>query len=322
VFTTVTAIGMILLSFLAALTGSRNFTRRTYELVEAAGRLSRGDFNVCIDTRTGDERDQLIQAFNDMGPKLEDQLRVHESLRLATEVQQNLLPGKEPAVPGLDIAGISLYCDETGGDYYDFLTTATTPKAGTTVVIGDVSGHGAYSALLMASARAALRLRASLPGSAAEIVADVNRQFAEDVGDTGAFMTLFYLTVDGVRREARWVRAGHDPAIYYEPKSGRFEELGGHGAPLGVDEEVVFEEMEKDNLKPGGIIFIGTDGIWETTGREGRLFGKKALLRLIETHAHRSAHEIMQAVIRELEAFRKGIKPSDDITMVVIKLME
>jgi sigma-B regulation protein RsbU (phosphoserine phosphatase) len=79
----------------------------------------------------------------------------------------------------------------------------------------------------MASARAALRLRASLPGSPAEIVADVNRQFTEDVGDTGAFMTLFYLAVDGTRRAARWVRAGHDPAIYYEPESERFEELGG-----------------------------------------------------------------------------------------------
>ena len=224
-------------------------------------------------------------------------------------------------MPGLDIAGISLYCDETGGDYYDFLATATTPKAGTTVVVGDVSGHGAYSALLMASARAALRLRASLPGSAPEIVADVNRQFSEDVGDTGAFMTLFYLTVDGARKAARWVRAGHDPAIYYDPQTGRFEEFDGHGAPLGLNAEVVYEEMEKDNLKPGGIIFIGTDGIWETTGPDGRLFGKNALQRLIETHAHRGAHEIMQAVIRELEAYHRGIKPPDDITMVVVKLI-
>lgn len=319
--TALTALGAIVLAILAALAGSRSFTRPMYELVDASGRLSRGDFSVRLDTRTGDERDQVIQSFNDMVPKLEDQLRMRESLQLATEVQQNLLPRQEPSLPGLDVAGISLYCDETGGDYYDFPGIARDPAGPAAVVVGDVSGHGIHAALLMASARAALRLRASLPGSPAEIVADVNRQFTEDVGDTGAFMSLFYLTVDGTRRAARWVRAGHDPAIYYEPESGRFEELGGHGAPLGLNETVVFEEREKTRIKRGGIIFIGTDGIWETARPDGRLFGKEALLQLIRTHCHLSARDIIQAVIRALEAYRQGLKPSDDITMVVVKIL-
>jgi sigma-B regulation protein RsbU (phosphoserine phosphatase) len=289
--------------------------------VDASGRLSRGDFSARVVTRTNDERDQVIQAFNDMVPKLQDQLRMRESLQLATEVQQNLLPRQEPSLPGLDVAGISLYCDETGGDYYDFLESAQDPSGPAAVVVGDVSGHGAHAALLMASARAALRLRASLPGSPAEIVADLNRQFTEDVGDTGAFMTLFYLTVDGTRKTARWVRAGHDPAIYYEPESGRFEELGGYGAPLGMDREVVFEEREKTRFKAGGVIFIGTDGIWETARTDGRLFGKEALLQLIRTHCHLSARDIIQAVIGALEAYRQGLRPSDDITMVVVKMV-
>ena len=316
-----TGLGAIILAVLAALAGSRSFTRPMYELVDASGRLSRGDFSVRLDTRTGDERDQVLQAFNDMVPKLEDQLRMRESLRLATEVQQNLLPRQEPSLPGLDIAGTSRYCDETGGDYYDFLGVAGDPAGPAAVVVGDVSGHGAQAALLMASARAALRLRASLPGSPAEIVADVNRQFTEDVGNTGAFMTLFYLAVDGSRRSARWVRAGHDPAIYYEPESERFEELGGHGVPLGVNEEVVFEEREKTRFKTGGVIFIGTDGIWETARPDGRLFGKEALLQLIRTHCHHSARDIIQAVVQALEAYRQGLKPSDDITMVVVKMV-
>jgi sigma-B regulation protein RsbU (phosphoserine phosphatase) len=315
------ALGAVLLAVLAALAGSRGFTRPMYELVDAAGRLSRGDFGVRLRTRTGDERDQLIQAFNDMVPKVEDQLRMRESLRLATEVQQNLLPREAPSPPGLDIAGVSLYCDETGGDYYDFLGASSGSTGPVAVIVGDVSGHGAHAALLMASARAALRLRASLPGSPAEIVADVNRQFTEDVGDTGAFMTLFYLAVDGARKEARWVRAGHDPAIYYEPGSGRFQELGGHGAPLGVDEAAVFEEREKARFEAGGVIFVGTDGIWETARPDGRFFGKEALLGLIRTHCHRSARDIIQAVIRELEAYRQGLRPADDITMVVVKIV-
>jgi sigma-B regulation protein RsbU (phosphoserine phosphatase) len=184
-----------------------------------------------------------------------------------------------------------------------------------------VSGHGAHAALLMASARAALRLRASLPGGPAEIIADVNRQFTADVENSGAFMTLFYLAIDSTRAMVRWVRAGHDPAMLYDPASGRFEELGGQGYPLGVNADAVFEEREKKTQKPGGIIFIGTDGIWETAGPDGRLFGKEALRDLIRSSSGRSAREITQTILQALETFRMGAKPSDDITMVVIKIL-
>jgi sigma-B regulation protein RsbU (phosphoserine phosphatase) len=173
----------------------------------------------------------------------------------------------------------------------------------------------------MASARAALRLRALLPGTPAEIIADVNRQFTADVDASGAFMTLFYLAIDSTRKSVRWVRAGHDPAILYEPATERFEELGGMGFPLGVEPDAVFEENEKKNLKPGGIIFIGTDGIWETRGPDGRLFGKEALRDLIRSTRERSARDITKAIVKTLETFRKGLKPSDDITMVVIKIL-
>jgi sigma-B regulation protein RsbU (phosphoserine phosphatase) len=319
--TALTALGAIMLAILAALIGSRGFTRTMYELVDAAGRLSRGDFSIRMQLRTGDERDQVIQAFNDMVPKLEDHLRMRESLRLATEVQQNLLPQVEPSLPGLDIAGLSLYCDETGGDYYDYLEISKDPLGSAAVVVGDVSGHGAHAALLMASARAALRLRASLPGGPAEIIADVNRQFTADVEDSGAFMTLFYLAIDSTRAKVRWVRAGHDPAMLYDPASGRFEELGGQGFPLGVNADAVFEEREKKTQKPGEIIFIGTDGIWETAGPDGRLFGKEALQDLIRSSSGRSAREITQIILQALETFRMGTKPTDDITMVVIKIL-
>ena len=245
------AVGAVLLAALAALLGSRGFTRTMVELVDAAGRLSRGDYSVRVASRTGDERDQLVRSFNEMVPRLQDQLRMHESLQLATEVQQNLLPKFMPSIPGVDVAATSIYCDETGGDYYDFIVDPNDPTGSTSIVVADVSGHGAYAALLMASARAGLRLRASLPGTAADIVTDVNRLFSEDVGDTGAFMTMFYLTIDGPAKSIRWVRAGHDPAVLFDPRSGRFEELGGSGAPLGIDPEVFFQERVRTGLTPG-----------------------------------------------------------------------
>jgi sigma-B regulation protein RsbU (phosphoserine phosphatase) len=317
--TALAAAAAVVLATLAALAGSRSFTRPILELVSAARRLSRGDFSVRVSEKTGDERDRVIEAFNDMVPKLEDRMRLHESLQLATEVQQNLLPRKDPVVPGLDISGISIYCDETGGDYYDFLELSKDPDGSLDVVVADVSGHGVHAALLMASARAALRLRASLPGPLSERVADVNRLFTADVGDTGSFMTLFCLSIDVPRRTVRWVRAGHDPALLYDPGAGVFEELSGAGGPLGVDENLGFADCQKSGLRPGQILFVGTDGIWETTDPEGRMFGKPALYRMIRTLSDQPAAAITHSIIRALETHRRGLKPADDITMVVIK---
>ena len=101
----------------AALFGSYLITRSLLNITAAARKLSSGDFSVKLDLRTGDERDLVVQAFNEIGPKLEDHLRLHQSMDLAMKVQQKLLPGKNPQIPGLDIAGKSIYCDETGGDY-------------------------------------------------------------------------------------------------------------------------------------------------------------------------------------------------------------
>jgi phosphoserine phosphatase RsbU/P len=318
----VAAAGAILMATLAALMLSRDFTGPILELVSAVGRLSGGDFTVRVHSTTGDERDRVIWAFNEMVPRLEDHLRLRESLQLATEVQQNLLPRQDPRFPGLDISGISLYCDETGGDYYDFLKISKGPAGRFVVVVGDVSGHGIYSALLMASARASLRLRAFLPGTLADMVRDVNRQFTRDVGDSGSFMTLFILGSDPTVNTLSWVRAGHDPAICYDPQVDSFEELSGSGPALGFDEDAYYEEREKTDLKPGQIVFIGTDGIWETANARGEMFGKVRLGTIIRNKHSGSAQEIVQAVLSALEDFRQPLKPADDVTMVVIKVSQ
>jgi hypothetical protein len=136
---------------------------------------------------------------------------IKQSLDLARDVQQNLLPHKNPQMQRLDIAGRSIYCDETGGDYYDFIISDAGKNGQLAVAIGDVSGHGISSALLMATVRSSLRQRLSQPGGAGDIISDVNRQLAHDVEDSGQFMTLFYLKIDPTKQELQWVRAGHDP---------------------------------------------------------------------------------------------------------------
>jgi sigma-B regulation protein RsbU (phosphoserine phosphatase) len=146
------------------------------------------------------------------------------------------------------------------------------------VAIGDVSGHGIPSALLMATVRSALRQRASLPGSTAKIIYDVNRQLVEDVEDSGQFMTMFFLALDTAAGQLEWVRAGHDPGIVYDPVSDSFSELGGSGLAPGVDAEWIYEDYKKTDLSNGQIIVLSTDGIWEARNKMGEMLGKEPIL--------------------------------------------
>jgi phosphoserine phosphatase RsbU/P len=125
----------------------------------------------------------------------------------------------------LDIAGQSIYCERTGGDYHDYLGMGDCHEGRIGIVVGDVSGHGIPSALLMTSARSSIRQRASRSGSIAQIVSDVNRQLTRDVEESGRFMTLFCSQIDTHSRSISWVRAGHDPAILYDPVTDSFEKL-------------------------------------------------------------------------------------------------
>ncbi|MGD8471329.1 MAG: SpoIIE family protein phosphatase [Desulfobacteraceae bacterium] len=304
----------------AALLGSYMITRSLLSITAAAKKLSSGDFSVKLGLRTGDERDLVVQAFNEIGPKLEDYLRLHQSMDLAMKVQQRLLPGKNPKIPGLDIAGKSIYCDETGGDYYDFLGFNGKDQRKISVVVGDVSGHGISSALLMASARAFLRQRASLPGRLGQVISDVNAQLAKDIAESHNFMTLFYLRIDHEHKTIEWVRAGHDPAIFYDPKTRSFEALEGEGIPLGVEESWVYTENKKENLSEGQIIVLATDGVWESQNVAGEMFGKDRIYDLIRANSALSAKGILNILMDMLHRFTKGKNFEDDVTLVVIKI--
>lgn len=243
-----------------------------------------------------------------------------KALMLAGEVQKSLLPQDKPVVKGLDIAGRNLSCDEIGGDYFDFLWRKEAGKGPLNVVVGDISGHGVDSALLMTTARAFLRMRASQPGTISEIISAMNTHLAKDVLETGRFMTLFYLSLDPEKMAMEWVRAGHDPALLYDPSTDSFEELKGSGIALGVMDDATYSVQSRDSLTDGQIIAIGTDGIWEAFNVQGKMFGKERFRRLIRENSARSAGTILNLVYDELKQFTTGRKNEDDITLVIIKV--
>jgi sigma-B regulation protein RsbU (phosphoserine phosphatase) len=308
------------MAILLSRTFSSSIVQPIKTMEQAMSRVAQGDFSATVPVNSNDELGILADHFNRMTEGLAERYRLRRALDLAKEVQQNLLPKKAPNIEGVDIAGTSIYCDETGGDYFDYLLPKAGSEDGIGIVIGDVSGHGVPSALLMATARAFLRQRLALAGSPAKVVNDVNRQLAQDIEDTGRFMTMFYLRLDLAGRQIRWVRAGHDPAMLYDPVSDRFEELKGRGIALGIDDGWRYEDYERTGLVGGQILILASDGVWETRNPEGEMFGKHRIRKIIRNQRRASAEEILSITLNELAEFQQHQKTADDVTLVVLKL--
>jgi sigma-B regulation protein RsbU (phosphoserine phosphatase) len=314
------ALLVVLIVLLCALVGSRQVTEPIRRLVATADRIARGELDARAQVLGNDEFGRLAHDFNAMVPKLRERLELKQSLSLAMEVQQNLLPHAPPNVDGFDVAGKSIYCDETGGDYYDYLDLSTIGPKRLGIVVGDVTGHGVAAAMLMTTGRALLRSRAAASnGNLMEMLSSLNRILDADMGDD-RFMTLFYMVLDSNALEARWATAGHDAALTYDPATGEFGELAGCDLPLGIDPDWIFTEHPPLHLKDGQIVVIGTDGIWEARNPERKFFGKDALREVIRENAARSACEICDAVTDAVARFRRGRPQEDDVTLVVIKV--
>ncbi|WP_428563540.1 MAG: SpoIIE family protein phosphatase [Solidesulfovibrio sp. DCME] len=302
----------------AALWITKSFTRPMAGMIEAWKKLGNGDFSVRLAFRMSDERQLLVNAFNETVPVLADHLRLQRSLELAQEVQRNLLPAAPPEVPGLDIAGAALPCDETGGDYFDYRAVTRGGEVCLDAAVGDVTGHGVPSALLMATARALL-LATEDSETPAERVTRANRLLCRDVGDSGRFMTLFAVEVRPVAGIAHAVRAGHDPAMVYDPAADAFAQWAPKGLPLGIEPGYAYAEAAMPFDRPGLVLVIGTDGIWEARDVTGAMYGKERLMDVIRRTAGWPAQAILEAVLADLAAFRGAAHQEDDVTLMVIK---
>jgi serine phosphatase RsbU (regulator of sigma subunit) len=236
------------------------------------------------------------------------------------EVQRNLLPSEPPQYNGLDIAGHSTYCDETGGDYFDFLDLSRGDEDAVVIVVGDVMGHGVAAALLMATARGILRSRCAVPGSLADFLIHLNDMLVADTGGE-RFMTMLLITINPDRDELRWASAGHGAPIIYDPATHKFVEIDGGGLPLGLVEGERYAEYVQPGIRPGTIILASTDGLTETASPTGELYGTDRLLPLLRAHANDSAAAISETIRHSVAQHRGPAAPDDDLTFVVAKVL-
>lgn len=311
-------LAVVLLSGLGSWIMSRSSTRPLMIIANAARRLSDGDFDVHVDLHTGDERDYLIGIVNEMGPRLKEHMQISRDMELARSVQEHLLPASDPDIEGWDIAGCIRYCDQTGGDYYDFLGVNGKDGHAHAVVVGDVSGHGLPSALLMSSARALVHGLSGARVGLGRRMGMINSHLNADLEGTGRFLTMFYLQLQPESCDVRWVRAGHDPAILYDPATDSMQELSGDGLPLGVVPDCMFEECS-GCVPPGAMVVMATDGVWEAMDTDRTMFGRQRFLAIVRQNAHKRSEDVAHAVLHAVQEFMGSAEQKDDITVVVAK---
>ncbi|MFO7875392.1 MAG: SpoIIE family protein phosphatase, partial [Desulfovermiculus sp.] len=307
-----------------AIRRSRGITEPVMQLAEAASRLAEGDFDARVNIRYCRELDLLGEMFNDMGQRLKEREKMKQSLELARIIQQHLLPDSSPACPGFDLCGTSIYCDETGGDYYDFIVLGQDNQSCPcpALALGDVSGHGIGTALVMATARAMLHALAEREGSNLEtLLSELNRSLCRDTSDI-YFMTLFYGLLDCERSTLDWISAGQAPLFLYRRSGHRIEHLDSSGIPLGIMEESSFDIPDPITFSPGDILLVCSDGVWECTNPQGEMFGAEQVDELLQELADRDAAGICDGFLDVLDRFREGQAPQDDITLLIVKALE
>lgn len=243
--------------------------------------------------------------------------RMEDELNIAREIQQGLLPEKLPAIPGFDIAALTIPSKEVGGDYYDVITRQNGEYV---LAIGDVAGKGTPAALLMASVQAALRALSPLCTSIAQTTGQINDLTCANMRSGNKFITFFWGILDAATRQFRYSNAGHNLPILLR-STGTIEELEEGGLILGIFKTTTPYGESSVELSPNDVLVMYTDGVSEAMNQKSELFTEEKLLSVLKESTHLSASAIIQKVQQVLETHTQGTPQSDDITMLVLKAL-
>ena len=234
-------------------------------------------------------------------------------MQIARQVQSRLLPQQAPSLKTLDCAGKCIQTRAVGGDYYDFLDLGS-GRLG--LVLADISGKGMSAALLMANLQANLRSQYALAlEDIPRLLRSVNRLFYKNT-ENNHYATTFFAVYDDETRRLRYVNCGHNPPMLLRA-DGRAGATEATATVLGLFEEWDCSVAELD-LAAGDVLVIYTDGVSEASPNEEDEFGEQRLIDAARDSRERSADEILEAIISEVQEFSHG-EQADDMTLIVAR---
>ncbi len=240
-------------------------------------------------------------------------IRLQEEMRLANDIQVNLLPKFIPQIPGYQISGKSIPAKDVGGDYFDFIPIKENYLA---FCLGDISGKGIPAALLMANLQASLRGQTLMNIPCKECVGFTNNLLFNST-DSNKYATLFYGVLNSMQNKITFCNAGHNEPILID-SHGEVTKLKEGGIVVGILPEVTFEEKTID-FPPDSILVVYSDGITEAMDSDEQEFGEERLIDLIKTNKDLSASDLIKLIIKTVNSHSGNAEQMDDMTLVIIK---
>jgi sigma-B regulation protein RsbU (phosphoserine phosphatase) len=235
-------------------------------------------------------------------------------LESSISIQQMLLPGQPPVLPGIDLAVCYIPKMGVSGDYYDFIRMDDNQVG---IAIGDICGKGLGTTPMMASVCISLRAQAQENLlSAGELMSQLNKTICHNTADY-QFVTMVYGIWDENNNIFTYSNAGHPPVLYYEKATGRIHELGTGGMLLGVFDHTEYH-VESIPLSPGDALIFYTDGIIESTNKSNEIFGVNRLTEVIKSYIHEKSEILADKILSAASMFA-GQEWMDDVTLMVLK---
>ena len=230
-------------------------------------------------------------------------------LEEAKKIQQSMLPKVFPSSKLYDVSAGLVTSTEIGGDYYDFFEKKDTLYA----VCGDATGHGTASGMMVSIIKSGLN---GLPAlSTNKVLYELNNIVKKiDLGTLKMSLNICEVTKNSITLSS----AAMPPIYLYNSKSKKTEEILIRGLPLGGLKNETFD-IEKRKFSKGDVLVLLSDGLPEAENDAGELYDYERVVNLINKNASKSAEELKNKLIGEVDIWLKGGIPDDDVTIVVIK---
>ena len=268
-----------------------------------------------------EERDRVIRHKNE---------QMETDLRMATELQQALMPNVYPSFPGSSSQGPTrlrfyhryLPASMLGGDFFH-IARLSDDAAG--ICVCDVMGHGVRAALITAMLRALIETHAVDAADPGRFLTALNNEFTRIMKQTGTlvFATVLYCVINIRERDARFARAGHPAPLHVRRTTGEVGAVasgaGSSGPAMGLIPNAQFKTSEA-KLSPGDFLLFFTDGIIEMEDKKDRDFGIEGLQQSIRSNVHQPTESLLEAIISDVYNFAGSRVLTDDACLVVAEL--
>jgi hypothetical protein len=268
----------------------------------------------------GSDRSEIPEYVPEYIEEQAKEQRLKQELSIARIVQQTFLPSKIHRLPGIDIAGICIPAQETGGDYYDMIPLG---EQRTAIAIGDVSGKGIKASFYMTFTKGVLHSLSALILSPVELLNQLNRLFNENA-TRGTFISMIYGILEADKRQFTFARAGHNPMLVVR-ENGDTEWIKPDGVGIGVTDGDRFIKCTKEatlKIHEGDVVILYTDGVTEMLNPGNQFYGEQHLERLVKGVRKASSEKIMEIIVDDVKEFKGVAKQHDDMTLVIIKADE